>query len=63
MAMAAPKLGSGTIRCWAFNVRFGSEADILARIKNVRFTPESGHAPGRQKCPLSAKSGHQHLKL
>jgi len=25
------------------NVRFGSEADILARIKNVRFTPESGH--------------------
>jgi hypothetical protein len=25
------------------NVRFGSKADILARIKNVRFTPESGH--------------------
>ena len=27
----------------------------------VRFTPESGHAPARQKCPLSAKSGHQSI--
>jgi len=26
--------------------------------QNVRFTPKSGHAPGRQKCPLSAKSRH-----
>jgi hypothetical protein len=25
------------------NVRFGSKADIAARPRNVRFTPESGH--------------------
>jgi len=25
------------------HVRFGSQADIAARLRNVRFTPESGH--------------------
>ena len=25
------------------DVRFGSKADIAARPRNVRFTPESGH--------------------
>jgi len=30
---------------------------------DVRFTLESGHAPGRQKCPLSAKSGHRPTEL
>jgi hypothetical protein len=33
-------------------------ADIEARVIDVRFTPESGHAAGREECPLSAKSGH-----
>ena len=27
----------------AADVRFGSKADIAARPRNVRFTPESGH--------------------
>ncbi len=42
----------------ALDVRFGSKADMGACVRDVRFTPESGHGPGRQKCPLSAKSGH-----
>src|SRR5262252_7212048 len=29
------------------NVRFGSEADILEGLRNVRFTPESGHGSAR----------------
>ena len=29
------------------NVRFGSLADIGARIRDVRFTPKSGHAQRR----------------
>jgi hypothetical protein len=28
----------------ALYVRFGSKADIGVRIRDVRFTPESGHA-------------------
>ena len=28
----------------AANVRFGSLADISEQIRDVRFTPESGHA-------------------
>jgi len=40
------------------SARARSKADIRARIKNVRFTPESGHTAGCIKCPLSAKSGH-----
>ena len=42
----------------AANVRFGSEADIEAHVRHVRFTPESGHFQRRIRCPLSAKSGH-----
>jgi len=40
------------------NVSFGSKADISACVRNVRFTPESGHSAGTEKCPLSAISGH-----
>jgi len=28
---------------WAAHVRFGSKADILEGLRDVRFTPESGH--------------------
>ena len=44
------------------DVRFGSKADIRACVDYVRFTPRSGHAPSRQKCPLSAKSGHWSIR-
>jgi hypothetical protein len=27
----------------SLNVRFGSKADILGALRDVRFTPESGH--------------------
>jgi hypothetical protein len=39
-----------------FNVRFGSLADIRARIRDVRFTLNSGHARHRIRCLLSARS-------
>jgi hypothetical protein len=42
-AVPVSKFEFGAVSCLAFNVRFGSQADILARIKHVRFTPESGH--------------------
>src|SRR5215469_15224335 len=40
------------------NVRFGSKADITAYLRNVRFTPKSGHWNSAMRCPLCAKSGH-----
>jgi len=40
------------------NVRFGSKADIGARLDHVRFTPKSRHRGARMSCPLCAKSGH-----
>src|SRR6476620_6906825 len=40
------------------DVRFGSLADISERTKDVRFTPESGHAELQHRRPLSAISGH-----
>ena len=39
-------------------VRFGSLADITARSRHVRFTPDSGHSSAQVGCPLSANSGH-----
>jgi hypothetical protein len=36
------------------DVRFGSKADIEALPLDVRFTPESGHAPTRSGCLLWA---------
>jgi len=40
------------------HVRFGSKADKLDLIIDVRFTPESGHRELASICPLCAKSGH-----
>jgi hypothetical protein len=41
------------------NVRFGSKADIGARLAHVRFTPESGHWLSASGCPVI--SGHPPL--
>jgi hypothetical protein len=41
------------------DVRFGSLTDIGERIRDVRFTPESGHPPGQRQCQLSANSGRE----
>jgi hypothetical protein len=38
-------------------VRYGSLADIGVEISDVRFTPESGHAHQRHRCPLCAMCG------
>jgi hypothetical protein len=40
------------------NVRFGSKAEIGVRLRNVCFTPKSGHRNSVAECPLSAKSRH-----
>ena len=39
--------------------RFGSLADITARSRHVRFTPDSGHSSLQVGCPLSARSRHK----
>jgi len=38
--------------------RLGSLADITARSRHVRFTPDSGHSSVQVGCPESAKSRH-----
>jgi hypothetical protein len=43
----------------SFNVRFGSLADIRADMRDVRFTPNSGHAHRRHQCLLGANSGRE----
>ena len=43
---------------WGPNVRFGSKADIEACLRDVRFTPKSGHGSAPLRCPLCAKSRH-----
>jgi hypothetical protein len=45
------------------DVRFGSLADIRARIRDVRFTPTSRHAHRWNQCLLSANSGHKAMLL
>jgi hypothetical protein len=42
----------------ALYVRYGSVADITARSRHVRFTPDSGHSSMQVGCPKSATSGH-----
>ena len=42
-------------------VRFGSKADICNAKRHVRFTPESGHVQGNDRCLLWANSGHSVL--
>src|SRR5690242_11501622 len=32
---------------------------MVVSLRNVRFTPKSGHRSPRRECPLCAKSGHQ----
>jgi hypothetical protein len=39
-------------------VRFGSKADVTARISDVRFAPESKHASRQNQFRLCAKKGH-----
>ena len=39
------------------HVRFGSLEDIRERIRDVRFTPDSGHSSVQVGCPRSAISG------
>jgi hypothetical protein len=38
----------------AVNVRYGSLADMPARSRHVRFTPDSGHSSVRVGCPIEA---------
>jgi predicted transcriptional regulator len=44
-------------------VRFGSVADITARLRHVRFTPDSGHSSVKVGCPQSANRGHSELAV
>jgi hypothetical protein len=53
------KFSACTVLC--YDVRFGSLADIRERIRDVCFTPESGHVQRRNRCLLCAKSGHFRL--
>jgi len=46
--------GSG----WARHVRFGSSADMTARSRHVRFTPNSRHSSVQAGCSKSARSGY-----
>jgi hypothetical protein len=39
----------------ATDVSFGSEADILERLSDVCFTPESGHPSAKQECGLCGR--------
>jgi len=43
----------------AANVRFGSKADILSWVIDVRFTPKSGHAAVRIEAHLHFRSDRQ----
>ena len=60
--------GTGSDRHFAWqqssgpNVRFGSKADISARLSDVRFTPKSGHQNLVVECPLCAKSRHSAVR-
>ena len=40
------------------DVRYGSLADITARSRRVRFTPDSGHSADELACPFCARRGH-----
>src|SRR6476659_623831 len=58
-------LGSG-FRTVLSHVRFGSLADIGQPIRDVRFTPDSGHSSVQLECPKSVNSRHpvwSHKKL
>jgi hypothetical protein len=38
---------------------FGSEADMVSRLRHVRSSPQSRHSSERVARPLCARSGHQ----
>ena len=57
MSMYVHRIGSPIKPMTLSDVRYGSLADISERTRDVRFTPESGHAQRQHRCPLSAKSG------
>src|SRR6266576_3383797 len=40
------------------DVLFGSKADMIAYLRDVCFTLESGHSRASIRCPLCANSGH-----
>ena len=40
------------------NVRFGSQADILGGLRDVRYSPKSGHRLSALRCPLRTMSGN-----
>ncbi len=42
------------MRCLALDVRFGSKADISACVRDVRFTPKSGHAAAARDASTSS---------
>jgi hypothetical protein len=44
----------------AAKLRFGTEADILGGLHDVRFTPKSRHWCATVECPLCAKSALMH---
>ncbi len=46
----------GDARMKSSSVRFGSKADIGTRIRDVRFTPESGHYAARRTPDLSERA-------
>jgi hypothetical protein len=52
--MTAHRSGSDHHAGRGKNVCFGSEADMTQENNDVRFTPESGHAPMRLACLLWA---------
>jgi hypothetical protein len=54
---------SDTATAPAFNVAFGSKADICSAKRHVRFTPESGHVQRTNACPLSANNEHSKKTL
>ena len=44
-----------------FDVRFGSKADISERIRDVCFTPESGHAERQHRANADIRRGLNQL--
>ena len=51
-AQSSKEAGLTVCRHAKYNVRFGSLADIGQPIRDVRFTPESGHAHRRHRRPV-----------
>ena len=63
MSMYVHRIGSPIKPKTPSDVRYGSLADIGERIRDVRFTPESGHDQRQHRRPLSANSGRLPVRL